>query len=74
MESNLISNLKVVVELFTYVYCLAELFGEKLKIGIHVVVLSIVNLFVVAGITNFGFPEYFHSLCYIAMFLYGLLY
>lgn len=74
MESNLISNLKVVVELFTYVYCLAELFGEKLKIGIHVVVLSIVNLFIMAGINDFNFPQYLRSLCYITMFLYGLLY
>lgn len=70
----MISNLKVVVELFLYIYCLAELFGEKLKIGIHVVVLSMVDLFIMAGINDFGFPLYFRSLCYIAMFLYGLLY
>jgi len=74
MNSELISNLKVVVELFTFLYCLAELFGKKLKISIHVVVLSIVDLFIMAGINGFGFPLYFRSLCYFAMFLYGLLY
>lgn len=74
MSSGLISNLKSIVELFGFLYCLAELFGRKLKISIHAVVMIIVNLFVIEGITNYGFPEYFHSLCYIAMFLYGLLY
>ena len=72
--SGLVSNLKIVIELFAFLYCLAELFGRKLKIGIHAVVLIIANLFVITGITDFGFPEYFQSLCYIAMFLYGLLY
>lgn len=74
MNSGLISNLKVLVELFTFLYCLAELFGKKLKFDIYVVVLSIVELFLMEGINDFGFPEYFQSLCYIAMFLYGLLY
>ncbi|MDE7341104.1 MAG: GHKL domain-containing protein [Lachnospiraceae bacterium] len=74
MESNLASNLKVVVELFTYIYCLAELFGKKLRISIHAVAFIIVDLFFVMGINDFGFPEYFRSLGYIAMFLYGLLY
>lgn len=74
MDRGLINNLKVIVELFGFLYCLAELFGKKLKIGIHAIVLILVNLFIIAGITNYSFPEYFHSLCYIAMFLYTLLY
>lgn len=73
MSSGLIGNLKVLVELFTFLYCLSELFGRKLKFDIYVVVLSIVELFLMAGINDFGFPDYFQSLCYIAMFLYGLL-
>lgn len=72
--SGVINNLKNLIELFTFLYCLAELFGKKLKIGIHAVVVIIVNLFIVAGINDFGFPLYFQSLGYIAMFLYGLLY
>lgn len=73
MSSGLIGNLKVLVELFIYIYCLAELSGEKLKIGIHAVVFIIIDLFLMACINDFGFPEYFSSLGYIAMFLYGLL-
>lgn len=72
--SGLVSNLKNLIELFTFLYCLAELYGRKLKIGIHEVVLIIINLFIVEGINNFGFPPYFHSLSYITIFLYGLLY
>ena len=72
--SGLVNNLKVLAELFAYIYCLAELFGQKLKFSIHAAIFIIVDLFLMEGINNFGFPEYFHSLCYIAMFLYGLLY
>lgn len=72
--SGLVSNLKNLIELFMFLYCMAELFGKKLKIGIHAVVLIIINLFIVTGINDFGFPPYFHSLSYITMFLYGLLY
>ena len=72
--SGLVNNLKVLAELFAYIYCLAELFGQKLKFRIHAAIFIIVDLFLMEGINNFGFPEYFHSLCYIAMFLYGLLY
>ncbi len=69
----MVNNLKIIVELFGILYCLAELFGERLKISIHVVILIIVDLFIITGISDYGFPEYFHSLCYIAIFLYGLL-
>lgn len=72
--SGLINNLTVVTELFLYIYCLAKLFGEKLKIGIHATIFVIVDLFLIAGIDNFDFPPYLQSLGYIAMFLYGLLY
>ena len=50
--SGLVSNLKIVIELFAFLYCLAELFGRKLKIGIHAVMLSIVDLFIMAGINE----------------------
>ncbi len=73
LEVIMVNNLKIIVELFGILYCLAELFGERLKISIHVVILIIVDLFIITGISDYGFPEYFHSLCYIAIFLYGLL-
>ncbi len=73
MVIGVVGNLKVIIELFAYIYCLAELYGQKLKIGIHAVVFIIVDLFWMVGINDFGFPEYFSSLGYIAMFLYGLL-
>lgn len=69
---GVVGNLKVIIELFAYIYCLAELYGQKLKIGIHAVVFIIVDLFWMVGINDFGFPEYFSSLGYIAMVLYGL--
>lgn len=69
-----VKNLKNLMELFAYLYCLSELYGKKFKISIHAVVLVILAMFVIAGIDNYGFPQYIGSLIYIGMFAYGLLY
>ncbi|MCM1143992.1 MAG: GHKL domain-containing protein [Blautia sp.] len=70
----IIRNLKILMELFAYLYCLAELFGKKFKISIHAVVFIILDLFMMTGLNDYGFPEYLSSLAYLGMFLYGLLY
>lgn len=70
----MVSNLRNLLELLAYVYCLAELFGKKLKISIHLVIFVILQLFLLVGIRQYGFPQYLLSLSYIGMFLYGLLY
>lgn len=69
----MIRNLKNLIELFAYLYCLAGLFGKKFKVSIHVVVFIIFEMFLVTGVDQYGFPEYLFSLSYIGMFLYGLL-
>lgn len=70
----MIKNIKVLVELFVSLYCLAELFGKRLKISIHVVILSMVYMFLAVAIDDYGFPKYFISILYICIFLYALAY
>lgn len=70
----MIRNLKSLIELFAYLYCLAELFGKKFKVSIHAVVFIILDMFLVIGIDQYEFPKYLVSLSYIGMFMYGLLY
>lgn len=70
----MISSIKIVVELFAYLYCLAGLFGKKFRLSIHAMILMVLDLFVLTGINKYGFPEYLRSLVYIGMFMYGLLY
>lgn len=70
----MIRNLKNLIEVFAYLYCLAELFGKKLKISIHAVILVILIMFLMVGLDNYDFPEYLSSLPFVGMFLYGLLY
>lgn len=70
----IIRNVINFIELFTYLYCLAALFGKKFKFSIHAVVFLILALFLSTAINDYGFPEYLLSLGYIGMFLYGLLY
>lgn len=68
----MIGNVKNLIELFAYLLCMAELFGQKLKINIYLVIYIILDLFLLEGIINYGFPQYLYSLIYIGMFLYGL--
>lgn len=70
--SYMVSNIKNIAEIFSCLYCLAELFGKKIKINIYLVVLVILDMFLMTGINTHEFPRYFSSLVYIAMFLYGL--
>lgn len=69
----MVSSIKILVELFAYLFCLAGLFGKKFKLSIHAVVLIILDLFLLTGINEYEFPEYLVSLIYIGMFVYGLL-
>ncbi len=69
----MIGNARDLLELLTYLYCLAELFGKKLKISIHLVIYIILDMFLLVGINQYGFPKYLISLSYMGMFLYGLL-
>ncbi|MBQ6805836.1 MAG: GHKL domain-containing protein [Lachnospiraceae bacterium] len=70
----MISSIKIIVELFAYLYCLAGLFGKKFRLSIHAMILLALDLFLLTGINEYGFPEYLRSLIYVGMFLYGLLY
>lgn len=68
-----VKNLKNLIELFAYLYCLAGLFGKKFKVSIHAVVLAILVMFMMTGLDNYGFPEYTYLFVYIGVFLYGLM-
>lgn len=70
----MIGNLVFLIEIFTYIYCLAKLFGRKFKVSIHAVVLILLQMFLFTGINYYGTPSYLRSLIYVGMFLYGLLY
>lgn len=69
----MIRNLKDLVEIFMYLYCLAELFGKKLKIDIYLVVFIILDMLLLTGIDQYGVPMYLLSLMYMGLFLYGMI-
>lgn len=69
----MISSIKIVIELFAYLFCLAGLFGKKFKFSIHAMILIVLDLFVLTGIYEQEIPVYFRSLVYVGMFVYGLL-
>ena len=51
---EMIKNMIFLIELFAYLYCLAKLFGRKLQISIHIVILIILDLFLLTGIGEYG--------------------
>lgn len=70
----MISSIKIIVELFAYLYCLAGLFGKKFRLSIHAMILLALDLFLLTGINEYGFPVYLVLLLYMGMFVYGLLF
>lgn len=70
----MISNIKYLTEIIAYLFCMAELYGQRFRLSIHAVVLIILDLFLLTGINEYGFPIYLHSLLYVSIFLYGWLY
>ena len=69
----MIRNIIQLFEILSILYCLANLFEEKLKYDIYVVVLIIIDLFLFKGINEYGFSNYFIILIYIMIFVYCLL-
>lgn len=76
MINNIINlnNLRNLIEMFAYLYCLAKLFGKKFELSIHAVVLILLDSLLITGIYSYGTPSYLKSLIYAGVFLYGLLY
>ena len=70
----MVRNVKLLVELFAYLYCLTKFFGKHFKISIQLIIFIILEMFLLIGINDYGFPEYFSSLTYIGLFIYAILY
>lgn len=66
-------NIKQLMEILAILYCIAAVYGERMKFGIHATVLIIAELFLLTGINEYGFPTYLLSLSYLGFFVYCLL-
>lgn len=66
-------NILQILEILTYLYCFASLYGQKMKYNIYTVVFTVLQLVLMEGINEYGFPQYLVSLSYILMFVYCIL-
>lgn len=66
-------NIKQLMEILAILYCISAVYGQKMKFGIHAVILIIAELFLMTGINEYGFPTYLLSLSYLGFFVYCLL-
>lgn len=72
--SGVIESVTIVLELMAILICLSNLFEKKMKLDVYVIALAIIDIFVITGINELGFPAYASILVYIAVFAYCLFY
>lgn len=71
--SGIIESVALVLELFTILLCLANLFGRKMKFNIYTVILIVIYLFIFNCINSYSLPTYIAILAYIGIIIYGLI-
>lgn len=72
--SGIIESVALVLELFTILLCLANLFGRKMKFNWYIVVLMIIYIFIFMGINAGRLPEYMVIFAYVAIIIYSMFY
>lgn len=69
----MIRNLIPLLEILTYVYCLAALYGQRVKYNIYTVIFIVLEMILMLGINDYGLPAYLISISYVLLFIYCLL-
>lgn len=69
----MIRNILPLLEILSYLYCFAAVYGKKMKYNIYAVLFAIGEMVIMLGINDYGFPTYIISLSYLLMFLYCML-
>ncbi len=70
----MVRNLNQLVELVAILWCMAALYGKKLKCGAYALTFLGINLIIFAGINEGMLPDFFMTLAYLSLFLYSLSY
>ena len=60
------------MEIFSFIYAFAAVYGEKVKYNIYLVVFGVTELVLLSGINDYGLGTYWLSLSYLLMFIYCL--
>lgn len=68
----MVKNIAILLEMFSILLCLFNVFGKQLVFSIYTVVLVISNLFLFMGINDYGFQPYISFLPYVLTFCYCL--
>lgn len=69
----MIRNLVLLLEIFTFLYGFAAVYGKKMKYEIYDVILVIANMVLLVGINENSIPAYLVSLTYVTMCVYCML-
>lgn len=69
----MVRNLLPLFEILAYVYCLAAIYGKKVKYNIYTVILIVAEMILMLGINDYGLPTYLISISYVLLFIYCFL-
>lgn len=70
----MIRNLNQLVELVSILWCMANLFGKKMRFSIYGIIFIIINMIIFEGMNTGIFQKYYFLFAYFSVFLYGLFY
>lgn len=69
----MVRNLLPLFEILAYVYCLAAIYGNKVKYNIYTVILIVTEMILMLGINEYELPTYLISISYVLLFIYCFL-
>ena len=61
------------MEILSFLYMVAAVYNVKMKYNIYTAVFIVLELFLLSGMNNYGFPSYLLVFSYLLMFIYCLI-
>ena len=68
----MVRNAIRLMEILSFIYAFAAVYGEKVRCNIYLVVFGVTELVLLSGINDYGLGAYWLSLSYLLMFIYCL--
>lgn len=69
----MVRDIMGLMEILSFLYMVAAVYNVKMKYNIYTVVFIVLELFLLSGMNNYGFPSYLLGFSYLLMFIYCLI-
>lgn len=69
----MVKDIMGLMEILSFLYMVAAVYNVKMKYNIYTAVFIVLELFLLSGMNNYGFPSYLLVFSYLLMFIYCLI-